>query len=151
MVQSRPGLLPHLAILAVALAALAGCSKSPSPEHKSPAPAPAVNVEWTKFVDEFIETYFVANPSFAVASGRHEFDGQLGDWTPEGIQKEVARLEQVRQRAVGFQDSTLALEERFQRDYVISRIDGDLFWLREARAPFTNPSWYFNNGPDPST
>ncbi len=38
------------------------------------------------------------------ASGRHEFDGQLGDWTPEGIQKEIARLEQARQRAVGFQD-----------------------------------------------
>ena len=33
------------------------CSKSPSPEHKSEAPAPAVNVEWTKFVDEFIEAY----------------------------------------------------------------------------------------------
>jgi hypothetical protein len=140
-----------LAILAAALLALAGCSKSPSPEHKSEVPAPAVNVEWTKFVDEFIEAYFVANPSFAVASGRHEFDGQLGDWTSEGVQKEVSRLEQMRQRAVGFQDSTLAPEERFQRDYVISRIDNDLFWLRDARQPFTNPSWYFNNGLDPST
>jgi hypothetical protein len=143
---------PHLvAIVAATLAALAGCSKSPSPEHKSEAPAPAVNVEWTKFVDEFVEAYFVANPSFAVASGRHEFDGQIGDWTPEGLQKEVTRLEQVRQRAVGFQDSTLAPEERFQRDYVISRIENDLFWLRDARQPFTNPSWYFNNGLDPST
>jgi len=143
---------PYLvAIVAATLAALAGCSKSPSPEHKSEAPAPAVNVEWTKFVDEFIESYFVANPSFAVASGRHEFDGQLGDWTPEGIQKEIARLEQVRQRAVGFQDSSLSPEERFQRDYAISRIDNDLFWMRDARQPFTNPSWYFNNGLDPST
>jgi hypothetical protein len=140
-----------LAIVAATLTALAGCSKSPSPEHKSEAPAPAVNVEWTKFVDEFIEAYFVANPSFAVASGRHEFDGQIGDWTPEGIQKEVARLEQVRQRAVGFQDAALSPEERFQRDYVISRIDNDLFWMRDARQPFTNPSWYFNNGLDPST
>ena len=143
---------PYLVTLVAAtLAALAGCSKSPSPEHKSEVPAPAVNVEWTKFVDEFIEAYFVANPSFAVASGRHEFDGQLPDWTPEGIQKEVARLEQMPQRAVGFQDSTLAPEERFQRDYLISRIDNDLFWVREARQPFTNPSWYFNTGLDPST
>jgi hypothetical protein len=140
-----------LALVAATLVALAGCSKSPSPEHKSEAPAPAVNVEWTKFVDEFIEAYFVANPSFAVASGRHEFDGQMGDWTPEGIQKEIARLEQVRQRAVGFQDASLSPEERFQRDYVISRIDNDLFWARDARQPFTNPSWYFNNGLDPST
>ena len=34
---------------------------------------------------------------------------------------------------------------------MISRIDNDLFWLRDARQPFTNPSWYFNNGLDPST
>jgi hypothetical protein len=145
---------PHhylAAIVAATLAALAGCSKSPSPEHRSEVPTPAVNVEWTKFVDEFIEAYFVANPSFAVASGRHEFDGQLPDWTPEGIQKDVTRLEQMRERAVGFQDSTLAPEERFQRDYLISRIDNDLFWVREARQPFTNPSWYFNTGLDPST
>ena len=42
-------------------------------------------------------------------------------------------------------------EERFQRDYVISRIDGDLFWIRDVRQPFTNPAWYFNTGLDPST
>lgn len=151
MAYARPCPLFYIAILAATLAALAGCSKSPSPEHKSEAPAPAVNVEWTKFVDEFIEAYFAAQPPFAVSSGRHEFDGQLPDWTPEGIQKEIARLEQLRQRAVGFQDSTLAPEERFQRDYVVSRIDGDLFWMRDARQPFTNPAWYFNAGLDPST
>ncbi len=151
MAHLRPRHPYFVVLVAATLAALAGCSKSPSPEHKSEAPAPAVNVEWTKFVDEFIESYFVANPSFAVASGRHEFDGQIGDWTPEGIQKEVARLEQVRQRAVGFQDGSLSPEERFQRDYVISRIDNDLFWMRDVRQPFTNPSWYFNNGLDPST
>ena len=69
MVQSRSGLLPLLAIAAATLATLAGCSKSPSPEHKSEAPTPAVNVAWTKFVDEFIEAYFAAQPPFAVASG----------------------------------------------------------------------------------
>jgi hypothetical protein len=151
MAHSRPALLPLLAILVATFATLAGCNPSPSPEHKSEAPAPAVNVEWTKFVDEYIEATFAANPSFAVGSGRHEFDGQLSDWTPEGIQKEVGRLEQSRQRAVGFQDANLSPPERFQRDYVISTIDGALFWLREARAPFTNPSWYFSAGLDPST
>jgi Bacterial protein of unknown function (DUF885) len=151
MAQSRPGFLSLVAISAVALVALAGCNKAPSPEHKSEVPAPAVNVEWAKFVDEFIEAYFAANPAFAVSSGRHEFDGQLSDWTPEGIQKDVAWLEQSRQRAAGFQDSALLPEERFQRDYVISRIDSDLFWTRDVRQPFTNPGWYFNNGLDPST
>src|SRR6185436_18208426 len=130
--QSRPRLLPPgllslWAIAAATFAILAGCSKSPSPEHKSEAPAPAVNIEWTKFVDEFIDAYFAAQPPFAVQSGKHEFDGQLPDWTPEGIQNEIARLEQAMQRAVGFQDASLSPEERFQRDYVISRSDGALF------------------------
>lgn len=151
MAHSRSSPLHLVATVALALTALAACSPSPSPEHKSKPPGPAVNVEWTKFVDEFIEAYFAANPSFAVAQGRHEFDGQLADWSPAGLQKEVTRLEQSRQRAVAFQDATLSPEERFQRDYLISRIDNDLFWIRDARQPFTNPSWYFNVGLDPST
>ncbi|MGH8186458.1 MAG: DUF885 domain-containing protein, partial [Steroidobacteraceae bacterium] len=125
----------RFAILAMSLPVLAACSNDSEPPdgHRTEVPAPAVNVEWTKFVDEFIEAYFVANPSFAVSQGRHEFDGQLPDWSAAGIQKEIARLEQVRERALTFQDSTLSPEERFQRDYVLSRIDGDLFWIREAR------------------
>jgi uncharacterized protein (DUF885 family) len=142
----------RIAILAISLPVLAACGKDSEPEgHRTEVPTPAVNVEWTKFVDEFLEAYFVANPSVAVSAGRHEFDGQLPDFSTAGIQKEITRLEQARERALGFQDSTLSPEERFQRDYLLNRIDNDLFWTREARQPFTNPSWYFSAGLDPST
>jgi hypothetical protein len=113
--------------------------------------APTSNVEWTRFVDEFIEAYFVAQPAFAVSKGRHEFDGQLPDWTAAGIQKEIARLEQARARALAFEDRALSREQRFQRDYVVSTIDSDLFYARDARQPFTNPTWYFYGGLDPGT
>jgi uncharacterized protein (DUF885 family) len=149
------GLQRTLCVITV-LATLVGCDRSSPPvDEKSgratATPEPVVNVEWTKYVDEFLESYFRAHPSFAVAQGRHEFDGQLPDWTAEGIKKETARLEHMRARAVGFNDDSLMPEERFQRDYVVSRIDNDLFALREARQPFTNPSWYFDSGLDPST
>ena len=134
--------------IVLVLAALAGCDGSTSPSGNSgratEPPAPVVNVEWTKYVDEFVESYFRAHPSFAVAQGRHEFDGQMPDWSAAGIKKEIARLEQMRARAVGFDDEGLMPEERFQRDYLVSRIDNDLFALREARQPFTNPSWYLD-------
>jgi hypothetical protein len=134
------------------LALLAACQRDPKPDARATEPAqPVVNVEWSKFVDSFVESYFVANPPFAVWQGRHEFDGQLSDITPEGIQKEIARLEQARTQAIGFRDDALLPEERFQRDYLVSRIDHDLFWLRDVRQPFTNPSWYFDAGLDPST
>jgi len=133
-------------------ASLAGCDRAPEPvSHTTEVPAAAVNVDWTRFVDDFIEAYFVANPSVAAAQGRHEFDGQMPDWSAAGIEREVARLEQTRTRATEFLSSNLSPEQEFQRSYVLGVIDRDLFWLREARQPFTNPAWYFDNGLDPNT
>ncbi|MGZ8215178.1 MAG: DUF885 domain-containing protein, partial [Methylosarcina sp.] len=39
---------------------------------------------WNSFVDQFIEGYFILEPTFAVSAGRHEFDGKLPDWSPAG-------------------------------------------------------------------
>lgn len=152
---SRPGgwrrAICIITVLGAAFTSLAGCDRSPeSNVRATEPPAPVVNLDWSKYIDAFLDGYFRANPPFAVWQGRHEFDGQMPDWTAEGIKKEIARLEQMRARAVGFEDGSLMPEERFQRDYVVSRIDNDLFSLREARQPFTNPAWYFDAGLDPS-
>lgn len=150
MAQFRTGSCCRVAIVGLLLATAAACSRSPPQQEHATAPvAPAVNVEWAKFVDDFVEAYFAANPSFAVTQGRHEFDGQLPDWSAAGIQEQIAQLEQARTRALEFKD--LAPEQVFQRDYLLSRVDQELFWLRDARFPFTNPAWYFDQGLDPST
>jgi len=108
--------------------------------------------DWPRFVDDFIEQYFRANPGTAVIAGRHEFDGQLPDWSAAGIQREIERLEQQRARVLEFTDAALTTDEqRFQRDYLLSRIDNDLFWYRDAKQPTTNPAFYLNYGLDPST
>ena len=36
----------------------------------------------------YIEQDFRANPAFAVDQGRHEYDGQLPDWSETGLQNE---------------------------------------------------------------
>ena len=144
-----------LATSAIAMAVVLGGCERKSEAPMAPTTATATTApaapEWPAFVDQFIEAYFVARPSFAAGQGRHEFDGQLPDWTAEGIQKEIARLEQVRATALQFTDEQLQGVQKFQRDYLVSRADTDLFWLRDARQPFTNPAWYFDNGLDPST
>jgi uncharacterized protein (DUF885 family) len=138
------------AFFAIILLMAGGCDRQ---AEKATAQSAAVDESsWPQFVDQFIEAYFKANPSIAVMLGRHEFDGQLPDWSAAGLQKEIARLEQARAEVLEFTDAKLSsVEQRFQRDYLLSRIDNDLFWFRDVNQPATNPAFYFNYGIDPST
>jgi uncharacterized protein (DUF885 family) len=144
-------------MLALLVAAVAACDRSPKTAAPAAsaavaAPKPATAAGWPGFVDEYLEAYLKANPPFAAGAGRHEFDGQLPDWSAEGIRKEIDRLTAIRARAAEFNDKMMvSQEQRFQRDYLLTRIDTDLFWLRDARFPFTNPAYYFDYGLDPST
>lgn len=140
-----------LLALTLVLALLYGCERSEHADSSPAATAGAANAAWPRFVEDFIEGYFLARPTFAVSAGRHEFDGKLPDWSAEGIAGEIARLENLRARATTFDDASLLPDHRFQRDYLLNQIDTDLFWLRDARSPFTNPSYYFDYGLDPST
>ncbi len=140
-------------VLLTASLALTGCSEQGGgPADYATTPAkPAVNVDWARFVDQFLEQYFIANPQFAVAAGRHEFDGRLPDLSEEGVKREIARLEEARKQTASFTDEHMSPAERYQREYVLAAIDTDLFGLREARLPFTNPAWYFDTALDPNT
>jgi len=120
---------------------LAGCE---SPPPRAPAQAEKVqpSTAWPAFVDEFLAAYFKANPAFAINQGRHEFDGQLPDWSEEGIKAECTRLERLRERASAFAPARLDAAQQFERDYLLQRIDNDLFWLKVAEQPFHNPAYY---------
>ena len=97
---------------------------------------------WARFVEEFLEGQFAANPGKAVNSGRHEFDGQLPDWRPEGIRGEIRRLHAQRKEALTFDTAGLDESQQFERDYLIAQIAKDLFWLETAESPFRNPTFY---------
>lgn len=104
---------------------------------------------WDRYVESFLESYFEAQPVFAAGAGRHEFDGRLPDWSPEGLTGEVERLRSERRRAEAFDSASLDEPRRFEREYVLAQIDCDLFWLAEADSPHRNPLFYA--GPlDPS-
>ena len=95
---------------------------------------------WPAFVHQYLEDYFVAHPDFATGAGRHEFDGQLPDWSAAGIAREIARLEAKRVQALAIAPANA--REGFERAYLLSRVDADLFWLRDARWPISNPAFY---------
>ena len=102
----------------------------------------ASNAKWDAYVDQFLNDYFAANPTFAVNQGKHEYDGKFPDWSNEGISKEIARLKSEREKASAFKDADLDDRQRFERDYVIAQIDSDLFWSETADLPHTNPNSY---------
>ena len=127
------------------LITIAACGGPPA---SVPAAAPqsqaAAHDRWPEFAARFIEEYFKAHPFFAVQAGRHEFDGQMDDVSAAGIAAEVSRLQRLRAENQGFDSAALTPDERFEREYLLTVIDGDLFWLERARSPFTNPAWYID-------
>ncbi len=99
---------------------------------------------WDRFVASYLEEHLAAHPAFAVAQGRHEYDGLLPDWSGAGIRREIARLRQARAKALAFTDEDLGERGRFQREYLAAAIDRHLFWLDKAGWPFRSPDFYFD-------
>ena len=132
------------AVAAVGLA-LSACGGPSAPASKPAAPAPATAAahdRWPEFAAGFIESSFRADPGFAVQAGRHEFDGQLPDWSASGIAAEVTRLHAARSAAQAFDPAALTESEQLEREIVLTAIDDSLFWRERAQFPFTNPAWY---------
>lgn len=102
----------------------------------------AVAGSWDRFVESFLCSYFQAHPTFAAGAGRHELDGRLPDWSPEGIASDMARLREDRIRVEAFDPETLDDRRAFEREALLSVIDSDLFWFAEAEWPWTNPMFY---------
>ena len=133
-----------LSLTCLALLGLSACQKAeepaPAAKHQSEA---ALAETWEQFVTRQIEAHINAHPQWAVVQGRHEYDGQLPDWSRAGIEKEIRRLHQQRDEAMAFADDQMTPEQLYQREYLISRVDQDLFWMEKAGLPFRSPQFYF--------
>jgi len=103
---------------------------------------PIHSVNWDTYVSQFLEDYFIANPTTAIDAGRHEFDGQLPDLSVTGINSEIARLHVKRNEAMVFEGATLSDDQRFEKEYLMSVIDDDLFWLEKIEMQYKNPRFY---------
>jgi uncharacterized protein (DUF885 family) len=145
MSWSKPPVVLPL-VLALTLALGLGACKPTGPGKEGVAGesgqlAPA-NSPWQQSVDAFMTGWFERNPAQAAFNGKHEFDGQLPDWSPEGLKSNIAWLHEQRDKLAGFKDDQLDSVQRFQREYALAVIDGQLFWLEESGFPNSNPAFY---------
>ena len=141
-----PSILCRLPLIAT-VAVLAACQQTEAPtapavDQQVQAPS-RTSESWDDFVNRYIEDYLAAHPAWAVVQGRHEFDGRLPDWSAAGIRREIDRMHGEREAAMAFSDADLSDEQRYQREYLLARVDQDLFWTEKARYPFRNPEYYF--------
>ena len=111
------------------------------------ASAPA---SWGTFRNAFIERGFQLDPSNAVYQGRHDFDGQLPDWSEAGLQRQRDFYRAAIADAARFDAAKLSAADRFERDYLVQVARGKLFWLEDADQPHRNPAWYVGGGLDPT-
>lgn len=131
--------------IAPVLLLVSGCGEDAT--ETVPAPAPPVeqvsdSADWNTFVGDWIDRYFEFNPPAAVTAGRHEFDGQLPDFSEPRIAAAVQWLHDSRQAAGAFTGAILGEDGRFERDYLLAYSDGLLFNLVSSDFVHTNPVFY---------
>ncbi|WP_414714397.1 DUF885 domain-containing protein [Sphingobium sp.] len=139
--------------IGLALSSYAGVAKTPQSPGAETSPHVSGQVDmkaWAAFRDDFVERLFRLDPYFAVYQGRHDYDGQLPDWSEAGLKAQADFLTGAIARARAFDDARLASEARFERDYLIAVARGRLFWLSDADQPHNNPAFYINGGLDPN-
>jgi len=137
-------LRPVVSLVFFCLLTLTACQKAEEPAVMAEAVEQTSQAEnWEQFVTRQIEAQIAAHPQWAVTQGRHEFDGQLPDWSRAGIEKEIARLHQVRDEAMTFAGGQMTAEQSYQLEYFVSRVDQDLFWMEKVGLPFISPQFYF--------
>ena len=128
------------------LGALPGCTKEvASTPPPATAEAPPAQSEWSMFRDAFLEDFFRLNPDFAVYQGRHDFDGQLPDWSEAGLRARADLLTGAIARAKAFDTASLSKQDAFERDYLVAVAQGNLFWLTDADSPHRNPAFYIGS------
>ncbi len=131
----------------IAAALLAGCKQDtniPAPAKAAPVATPATNdsAALATAVDAFIQGAFQQNPVFAANAGKHEFDGKLPDYSAAGLKATTDWLHEQRTKFAAFTDDKLDEKGRFQRDYVLAVINGQLFWDEDSGFANNNPAFY---------
>lgn len=133
----------HLMIAAsVAALSLTTACKKVDGEASAPASVASDGSVWSNYMETFLNGYFPINPSFAIYQGRHELDGQLGDYSPEGLKAGIDYRKKAIADALALDETKFSDAEKFERQYLVNTMQGELFWLEEADFPHKNPAFY---------
>jgi hypothetical protein len=98
--------------------------------------------EYTKLLDQFFDRYFESNPSQGTATGFHQYDTKLEDYSKAGIDREIAFNHEFLKKFNGLNASKMPLEDRDDLELVKSSIHSQLLELETIRQWQRNPDRY---------
>ena len=116
---------------------LAGCGKDAAEQQADVAGS---QQPWAEFAATVIDDYYARNPETAVDAGLHQYDGQMSDLSMAAVDEYAAWLDAVLAEAATYAD--LEGIEAFERDYLSTALQGELFWIRESGFLTSNPLAY---------
>ncbi len=130
-------LLPLVLIMLIAPLLPAQNTMNSAPDSTNPA-----NAEWNKLVDAFFDQYFKFNPTQGTASGFHQYDSQLEDYSRKSVDAQVAFAKSFLARLANFDSKQLSTEERQDYELVASNVKSTLLALESIRGWEKNPDQY---------
>jgi len=108
----------------------------------APASGAAPANGWDALAGRMVEWTFRNHPSRAVSAGRHEFDGQVRDFSKAALEKEAADLRAFKAELEAFDPAPLTPAQRLEREVLQVAVDRELFGLEDARNPWRSPTVY---------
>ncbi len=133
-------------ILAVAILVLAlGCAPPPPAApvaQPSPSAAAAPAAQYERFVREFLDWYYAANPTRATRLGIHEHNTRLPDLSRAGIQRTVGELRSWLTRLEAIDRQALDGDAFYDYQILDHAIRAELLELEEVRSWQKNPNTY---------
>jgi uncharacterized protein (DUF885 family) len=97
---------------------------------------------WDALVARYLEWSFRTHPGRAVNAGRHEFDGQVRDYSKAALEKEAADLHAFKVELDAADPAPLSPTQRLEREVIQAAVDRELFFLEDARIPWRSPAVY---------
>ncbi|HKO19442.1 MAG TPA: DUF885 domain-containing protein [Acidobacteriaceae bacterium] len=90
----------------------------------------------------FSDVYFKFQPTLGTASGLHQYDTQLEDYSATAIQRQVAALHEFEKKVDGIDASALDAPAAADREILLNNIKSELLTLEVIRPWEKNPDTY---------
>jgi uncharacterized protein (DUF885 family) len=109
--------------------------------QRSPV-ARAAGADFSRFVDDYFEAQFRAQPSRGTAAGLHQYDDTLEDLSRVRIEARIAELKQLQSRLDAFDRSKLGFDDSIDAQALDGEIRSGLQTLETLRVWERNPMLY---------